>query len=1053
MKKYLFTLLLVYNSLWAQPPHTFTANGSLVVPAGITSMTVEAWGGGGAGGGAGGSGLTEGRGAAGGGGGAYAKANITVVAGVTLNVVVAPQTTGSTTNGGTGAASTITGFESSIFAAGGSGGFANTAGGTPAAGAGGTVAGSIGGLARNPGTTGTAGSTTFLSVLFSSGKGGAAATPGGGAGGAAFGPVILGSGPGNGGAAPGGGGGGAMSSALSASQIGGSGAAGQVIVTYTCPAYAISTGTSAANVCVTSGTSLVTITSSAASLPIGTYTVTYSLSSPAGSGFTAPMTVTTAGTGTFTASGLSTLGTSTITVNRLTSGVCFSNISANNTAAVTISAGSVGGSIAGGSTICSGFTSGNLTLSGQTGNVIKWQSSTDGFSTATDIANTGLTYTSGPLTATTQFIAVVQNGTCSAANSTAVTVTVNPLPAAPIIGTIVLPTCAVPTGSIPLSGLPAGGTLRMYPGAVVQPYSGTAVTISGLAANTYTFTVSNATCTSLVSANAVVPGLVTNTYSGSWSNGTPNLNQNLVFAGNFVSAGGGSGNINGCSCTINSGVNISILGGDTLTLTNALSNNGGTLTFENNASLLQTANAVNTGNIIYKRNTTAVRRLDYTYWSSPVTRTPIFTLNNLSPNTSSTFYFKYNPTTGWVTINSGSEAMMPGVGYIIAAPQTFDINTPAVFSGLFEGVPNNGTVAIPLTAIDKWNLVGNPYPSAVYADQFIFDNTANLYGTLYFWTHNSSPVNTDPDQVNRYFYSSNDYAAYNLTGSVGSGIGTGATTPGNNLPPSRYIASGQSFFVKSKTTTSASFTNSMRVPANNTQFFKTIEEKQNQIEKHRIWLNFTNSEGAFKQTLIGYITGATNTWDDNYDGASFNGNEYVDFYSINETKKLTIQGRALPFNDADQIPLGYKSTIAGEFSISIDHVDGLFNDQPVYLEDKSTGLVHNLKESNYTFTTEIGSFIDRFVLRFTNKTLGVSDFVDPQNDVLVAVKDKVIKLSSVKENIKEIYIYDVSGKLLYNKKKVGETEWQISNLVKGNQVLFVKTTLDSDQIFTKKIVF
>lgn len=1141
-------LFCIYASLWAQTTQTFPSNGTIFVPAGITLMDVQAWGGGGAGGGASGSALTEGRGAAGGGGGAYARANITVVAGTTLNVVVAPQTTGTAGNGGTGGASTITGFESSIFAAGGSGGAANNAGGSPAGGPGGLNAGSIG-TTKNPGSSGNNGSTVFLSVLFSSGKGGNAATPGGGAGGAAVGPVILGSGPGNIGAVPGGGGGGAMSSALSAAQLGGSGAPGQVTIIYTCPTYNIST-TSALNACATSGTSTVTVTGPAVNLPVGTYIVTFNRSIPAGTALTATMTVSSAGTGTFPVTGLTTIGSSTITITKIESGTCFNTISSNNTANITVSGATVGGTVGNGSTICSGFTSANLTLTGQTGDVIKWQSSTDGFSTFTDIPNTTLAYTSGPLNTTTQFRAVVQNGACSVVNSNPATVTVNPLPsivigtvpavcnnatstvlnyssptgspttysivwsstptnsfaavtnvslpaspitipipaatppgtytgtltvknlngcvtspglsfsviilplpAAPTIGTIVVPTCAIPTGSIPLTGLPAGGTLIMYPGAIVQPYSGTTANITGLSANTYSFTVSNATCTSLISANAVVPGLETNIYTTSWSAGTPNLNQNLVFAGNFTSAGGGAGNINGCSCTINSGINITMLGGDTMTLRNALTNSGGVLTFENNASLLQTGNAVNTGNIFYKRNTSPVRRLDFTYWSSPVTRTPIFTLNNLSPNTFSGYYYKYNPNSGWITIINGAEEMAKGIGYIVAAPESFSVSSPSVYSAVFEGVPNNGTIPITLIAAEKWNLIGNPYPSAVYADQFIFDNTANLYGTLYFWTHNSSPANTDPGQVNRYFYTSNDYAAYNLTGSVGSGSGTGAPTPGNQSPPLGYIAAGQAFFVKSKTTNSASFTNLMRVPANNAQFFRTIETNESQIEKHRIWLNFTNTQGAFKQTLVGYITGATNTWDDNYDGLNFNGNEYVDFYSINEEKKLTIQGRALPFTNTDQVLLGYKSTIAGEFSISIDRIEGLFSDQSVYLEDKLTGKIHNLKESNYTFITEIGTFTDRFVLRYTNTTLGTDDFKSIENGILVSVKNKIINIISSKQNINEISIYDISGKLLYSKKKIGNSEFQIQNLPSANQVLVVKTTLDNEQTVTNKIVF
>ena len=92
---------------------------------------------------------------------------------------------------------------------------------------------------------------------------------------------------------------------------------------------------------------------------------------------------------------------------------------------VTFNSVSAGGSISGGSTICSGLNSGLLILSGQTGSVVKWQSSVSPFSSWTDIANTNTTYTSEALTQTTRFRAVVTNGTCPVTYSTPTEVTID----------------------------------------------------------------------------------------------------------------------------------------------------------------------------------------------------------------------------------------------------------------------------------------------------------------------------------------------------------------------------------------------------------------------------------------------------------------------------------------------------------------------------------------------------------------------------------------------------------------------------------------------------
>ena len=82
-------------------------------------------------------------------------------------------------------------------------------------------------------------------------------------------------------------------------------------------------------------------------------------------------------------------------------------------ATVTVDPVSVGGSVSANATVCSGSNSGTLTLSGQTGNVNKWQSSTDGGSTWVDISNLTTSYTYTNLSVNTQFRAVVQSGTCS----------------------------------------------------------------------------------------------------------------------------------------------------------------------------------------------------------------------------------------------------------------------------------------------------------------------------------------------------------------------------------------------------------------------------------------------------------------------------------------------------------------------------------------------------------------------------------------------------------------------------------------------------------------
>ncbi|RYF20634.1 MAG: T9SS sorting signal type C domain-containing protein [Flavobacteriales bacterium] len=621
---------------------------------------------------------------------------------------------------------------------------------------------------------------------------------------------------------------------------------------------------------------------------------------------------------------------------------------------------------------------------------------------------------------------------CKAATATSSTTDVRATPTVPVAGTNNPATCTT-AGSVTLTGLPSGTWTLTQSGTFPNTITGTGTsyTVLNLAAGTYNFTVSNGSCTSLPLSNVQIADQSTATWNGTaWAGGvTPNATKNVVFTGNYNM----TADLEACSCTINSGVNVSVASGITLKITNAVNvATGANLTFENNSSLVQVNNAsVNTGNITYKRISKQIRLADFTYWSTPVNPQ---TLYNVSQGTQYNMYMGFTGTNWQVTDRSSN--MMVGKGYIIRGPQNFSNTSRADYQASFVGVPNNGNLSGETLDANKFYLIGNPYPSALDASKFLAGNLF-MKGTLYFWTHNTPVV-----LGGAYQYNADDYASFNLTGGVGTSASTG-NSGNNNTTPSGYIAAGQAFFASAASTGTVVFNNDMREGgARNGQFFKPAKTgKEATTEKHRIWLNMTNDGGVFKQMLVGYVDGATNSQDMNYDGETFDGNVYLDFYSVNQDLKFAIQGRALPFADSDEVPLGYRTTIDGDLTISIDQADGDLETHAVYIEDKTTGIIHDLKAGKFTFTTSKGTFADRFVLRYTNKTLGTGDFENTENNLIVSVKNKVIKVNSAKESIKTISIFDITGKTLYTKNKIDATEFQISNLQSANQVLFIKTTL------------
>jgi gliding motility-associated-like protein len=121
-------------------------------------------------------------------------------------------------------------------------------------------------------------------------------------------------------------------------------------------------------------------------------------------------------------------------------------------------------------------------------------------------SGTGTSTTFSGLTGGSSYSFTVSNGSCSSGSSTSAAINAAPtVPTAPVIGTITQTNCASSTGSIELTGLPSSGTWTVTgtPSGSATG-TGTTTTITGLASGSYTFTVSNGTCSSVSSMAGVI---------------------------------------------------------------------------------------------------------------------------------------------------------------------------------------------------------------------------------------------------------------------------------------------------------------------------------------------------------------------------------------------------------------------------------------------------------------------------------------------------------------------------------------------------------------------
>ena len=548
---------------------------------------------------------------------------------------------------------------------------------------------------------------------------------------------------------------------------------------------------------------------------------------------------------------------------------------------------------------------------------------------------------------------------------------------------------------------------------------------------------------------------------------------NCIIIGNNVEVTGVDFSALGFNLSIKNSGLLTVNSDNNLLITEAVKiEASGQLRLKNNGSLLQINDVANTGSGQMKMERTAnIKKLDYVYWSSPLTTASAFASSAISVDSPISSIYKWLPTiTGnlngfgnWV---SGVENMVSGKGYIVRGPNSYT-NTVTPFTATFSGVPANGTIAIPIqrgswnagnyaTGVsatpgtnedDNWNLVGNPYPSAISAVDFLSANNT-IDGFINIWTHGTLPSNTIASpfyQTFVYNYSSADYITYNGTGSS-----TGPNTYNGIIP------AAQSFFVSmlhsSPTPSNLTFTNAMRRSNYNSTFYRSITQIEN-LGEGRIWLDLVAENGSNIRTLVGYIDGATNSQDRLFD-ASTNDKESLNIFSNGTSEMFKIQGRQVPFNPEDRVSVGVTVPQDGFYTIAIGAVDGLFSTQSqnIFLEDKNTAIIHDLRESPYRFSASNGKDIERFVLRYTNGTLGNDNFGDASAKVIIASSADLQVKSSISE-IKSVKVFDVLGRELAFYSNINSYNLTLTNFRKLNSTLIIQVTLANDTIVNKKIIY
>ncbi|OIQ15456.1 MAG: hypothetical protein BM549_13910, partial [Lacinutrix sp. MedPE-SW] len=554
----------------------------------------------------------------------------------------------------------------------------------------------------------------------------------------------------------------------------------------------------------------------------------------------------------------------------------------------------------------------------------------------------------------------------------------------------------------------------------------------------------------------------------SWTPFAPDSSTAVILTGDYNASMLTPG-FTACSLSVNTGVTLTVENDYTVEVKNNVTNSG-TIIVQTNGSFVQNNDSAifqNTGGTssVSKLSAFASDWLEYTYWSSPVSGETIG--NALSPSSpnrrfgfnAENFEDNYAETNNnnpvidmqddeddngnvWQLMNA-ADTMIPGTGYAatlsttaFSPPPGGGPAPPVRINHEFIGELNNGVIPVTIYRNDNintitsvsgdknWNLIGNPYASAISIPEFFAENmysssntTGTIDGVIYYWSHENPPLNSNNGNSQNNF-SQSDYVMVNELGGTIAGDHNGDGVIDANDTPDEFIPSGQGFFVTyndlapgtASATTSldsgaiimeneVTFRNAMRVSGNNDLFYRNANQP---IETNKLWLNLTTDTGVFSQLLVGYKQGATNA----LDGANFDairnrstGNQTF-FYSIIENSNLNyaIQGKAPESLTIDEvIPLGIYTSITNPatFTISISHFEGDFlNNNTIYLKDNYTSVIHDLSASNYNFTTTNGEFRDRFEVVFNANSLAVEAFsTNETNLTIVELQDDNVQFS------------------------------------------------------------
>lgn len=436
----------------------------------------------------------------------------------------------------------------------------------------------------------------------------------------------------------------------------------------------------------------------------------------------------------------------------------------------------------------------------------------------------------------------------------------------------------------------------------------------------------------------------------------------------------------------------------------------------------------------------------YNYWSSPVyTNNSVvsgygasmynnYTVADILPgitfvsgydgspasNIAEYWIFKFNDKLAgdysqWSQILSTGD-VVAGEGFTMKGPGTGDVTDE--FSYVFQGKPNNGDITLELAAGNGY-LLGNPYPSALDADQFIFDNVNNLSpspvfdGTLYYWEHLGGGSHNLTDYQG-------GYATYNLSGGVGSGGGIVAPPGLGSKIPQRYIPVGQGFFVNADAGGTITFNNGQRTfvtEGASSVFFKNQRQEKfaDNDARRKLRIGVEMSKGFKKEILLTEDINATNQFDYGYDGKLIDGYNHDIYWSLGD-QMFCIQG--VPSITKNSVfELGILMESDGEIVLRVNEFENNRGLKKVYLLDRETKKSTEIVGGSVTLNLNEGNHKGRFAITFLPREKSVTNRSELHSGIETIMNNAYKELQitkMVEAEIQEVALFNILGQKVHS---------------------------------------